>query len=145
MAAGMMIPTVVGVENLKQLHWPLIVGLGALALARPVLSIVGVMDRLGKPLTPLLVTTAISIVWILAVGLSRVAEPVLTLLFAGVVYGALIIPLSAIASIATGELDGPMTRPFVIVPILATNAIWGAMCGVLALALQAIRTKRPMS
>ena len=129
-------------ERVKRVHWPLAVGLGAVALIRPLMSIVGLMDELGRPLGPLLVTLVISIVWIAVVGLSRVAEPLLTLVFAGLVYGVLSIVLSGVLSpIVTGELQGPLATPFGIgvVSVLVINAIWGTVTGALALALRGLR------
>lgn len=131
-------------ENVKQLRWPLVVGLGALALVRPLMNIVGLMDRLGRPAAPLLVTLAISIVWIAVVGLSRVRQPVLTLVFAGIVYGVLSIVLSGILSpILTGRLHGPLATPFAVIPSLAVNAIWGAITGAIARLVQQVRQRRP--
>jgi hypothetical protein len=40
-------------QRVMSLHWPLVVGLGVLALVRPLMSIVGLTDELGRPLTPL--------------------------------------------------------------------------------------------
>ena len=100
------------------------------------------MDELGRPLGPLLVTLVISIVWIAVVGLSRVAEPLLTLVFAALVYGVLSIVLSGILSpIVTGELQGPLATPFGIgvVSVLVINAVWGTVTGALALALRGLR------
>lgn len=139
------VSTVMGMENIKNLQWSLVLGLGALALARPLMNIVGLADQLGRPLTPVLVTLLISVVWIAAVGLSRVAQPVLTLTFAGLAYGVFAIVLSAVLSpILTGEFQGPLATPFAfaVVPVLITNAIWGAITGVIALLVQQMRGNR---
>jgi hypothetical protein len=130
-------------ENIKKLQWPLVVGLGVIALVRPLMSILGLMDRLGRPEAPLLVTLAISIVWIAVVGLSRIRQPVLTLVFAGIVYGVLSIILSGILSpILTGELQGPLATPFAVLPLLVVNAIWGAITGAIAQLVQQMRRRR---
>jgi hypothetical protein len=129
-------------QHLISLHWPLVVGLGALALVRPLMSIVGLMDELGRPLAPLLATLVISVVWIAVVGLSRVPEPVLTLVFAGLVYAGLSIALSAILSaILTGELQGPLATPFGtgVLSVLVVNALWGAVTGAIALLVRRMR------
>jgi hypothetical protein len=127
-------------SQLKNFNVPLIVGLAVLALVRPLFSIVGLSDALGKPATPIILTAVISVLWILIVGLSRVRHPVLTLVFAGLGYAVFSLLLSAILSpILHGELQGPLTNPFAIVSVLATNAIWGLITGALALALQRIR------
>ena len=125
-------------DKIRHLQWPLVLGLGALALIRPLMNIVGVMPRI-EPVGPLAVTALISLVWIAVVGLTRVAQPVLTLVFAGLVYGVFSIVLSAILSpILTGELQGPLATPFAVavIPVLAVNAVWGALAGVLAAGLQ---------
>ena len=150
MAAGPAVPSVERmddskqlIDGLKRLHWPLILGLGGLALVRPFLSVIGVMDRLGKPAAPLLVTAAISAIWIAAVGFSRVARPVLTLIAAGVTYAVASMVLAAIVSFfLDGHFDGPLTVPFAIIPVLVTNAVWGAITGGLALLLQRVRGVR---
>src|SRR5690606_11041682 len=99
-----------GVETLKNLHWPLVLGLGALALVRPLIR--GVTDPGGPsdaPAVAITVTLLISVVWIAVVGWTNVAHPVLTLVCAGLVYGAASILLSAILSpLLTGELQGPL-------------------------------------
>lgn len=133
-------------EHIKNLQWSLVLGLGALALVRPLLNIADLADQLGRPLVPLLATLVISVVWIAAVGLSRVAQPVLTLVFAGLAYGAFSIVLSATLSpILTGELQGPLATPFGIgvVAVLVVNAIWGAVTGAIALLLQQVLRNRP--
>lgn len=135
----------VGMDDIKNLQWSLVLGLGALALARPLLNITGLAEQLGRPLVPLLATLVISVIWIAAVGLSRVAQPVLTLVFAGLAYGVFTIVLSAILSpFLTGELQGPLATPFGvgIVAVLVVNAIWGAITGVIALLVQQLRGSR---
>ena len=127
--------------TLKSLHWPLIVGLGVLALARPITNIL--REQIGSPhieAIPIVFTGAITLAWILIVGLSRVAEPILTLLCAGLVYGVLSTLLSAILSpILTGQLQGPLTNPFALVSVLVVNAVWGLAAGVLAWAIRRLR------
>jgi hypothetical protein len=129
------------VERLKNLHWPLVLGLGALALVRPLIRII--IDPTGMADAPALAVTVsllISVVWIAVVGWTNVAHPVLTLVCAGLVYGAASIVLSAVLSpIITGELRGPLAMPFTIVPVLLTNAIWGLVAGLLALLVRRAR------
>jgi hypothetical protein len=126
-------------NNRRQLHWPLIAGLGALALIRPVMSVTGIMDAIGRPLGPLLMTALISLAWLLVVVLARVREPLLTLVCAGITYGVCSILLSTIVSpLLGGQLMGPITNPLAIVSVLITNAIWGALVGVCALAIRAV-------
>lgn len=129
-------------DKLAQLHWPLIVGLGALALVRPLVSVVQHQLGIpGSPAIPIGITLAISLVWIGAVGLSRVAHPLLTLVFTGLVYGVSSIALSAVLSpLLTGRLDGPLAHPFAILPIIVVNGIWGLATGALAATIR--RAKR---
>ncbi|OQS13045.1 hypothetical protein B0T36_21770 [Nocardia donostiensis] len=125
---------------LRRLNWPLVLGLAALALVRPLFSIAGLSEALGKPVTPLILTVAITSVWVLVVGFSRVREPVITLIAAGLTYAVAVIVLSAVLSpILTGELQGPLAMPLAIIPLLITNAIWGLVAGGLALLVQRMR------
>ncbi len=126
---------------LRSLHWPLVLGLGALALVRPLVSTVLHQLRVSDPpAVPVLITVAVSAVWVAVVGLSRVARPVLTLLFVGLTYAVLSILLSGVLSpVLTGTLQGPLAQPLAIVPVLVTNALWGLVCGALALLLQRAR------
>ncbi len=131
-------------NRIKSLQWPLILGLGALALIRPLVSIVEhQLDVSDSPAVPIVITLVISAVWIVAVGLSKTAHPVLTLLFTGLTYAVLSLILSGILSpILTGELQGPLAMPIAIIPVLLTNAIWGLAAGGLALLLQRLRGVR---
>lgn len=131
-------------ETLKSLHWPLVLGLGALALVRPLIRVVtdpgGTSDA---PAVAITVTLLISVVWIAVVGWTNVAHPVLTLVCAGLVYGAASILLSAILSpLLTGELQGPLATPLGIVPVLVTNAVWGLVTGALAALVRRSRAVR---
>lgn len=131
-------------KTIKSLQWPLILGLGALALVRPVVSIVEFqLDVSNPPAVPIIITVVISAVWIAIVGLSKTAHPVLTLLFTGLTYAVLSVILSGILSpILTGELQGPLAMPIAIIPVLLTNAIWGLAAGGLALLIQRLRGVR---
>ena len=133
-------------NKLQQLHWPLIVGMGAFALIRPFLNIIGVMDLLGRPFGPVAVTVLISVAWLAIVVLARVREPIWTLTFTGIVYGVFAFALGTILSpILTGELSGPIANPFIlpfaVTGILVTNALWGFVVGLAAWAIQ--RVNRP--
>lgn len=125
----------------RSLNWLLIVGLGLLALARPITNTV--LDQLGidlGPVVPLGWTVIISLIWIGAVGLTRTVSPVLTLLLTGLAYGVFAMILSGILSpILLGELRGPLTNPIGLVAVLITNAVWGLITGGIALAVQRVR------
>lgn len=137
--------SVAGMKEFSTLQWPLILGLGALALLRPLVRIVESQLGAGNtPATPIVTTLIVSAIWIAVVGFSNTAHPVLTLLLTGIAYAVFSIALSGIISpILSGELQGPLVRPFAVVPILITNAIWGLAAGGLALALQRRRGVRP--
>lgn len=125
-------------HTLRTLHWPLVVGLGVLALLRPLMNMVGLIDVIGRPVGPVLVTVAITAVWIVAVVVRRV-DPVPTLVGAGVTYAVLATVLSGVLSpLLTGEFQGPLATPFLsgAVAVVAVNAVWGGLAGVLALAVQ---------
>ncbi|WP_420111509.1 hypothetical protein [Pseudactinotalea sp.] len=127
------------------LRWPLILGLGAFALIRPLVRVLE--SQLGienQPAVPIAITVVISIVWIAVVGLSATPQPVVTLVLAALVYGLLAIVLSAILSpILDGALAGPLANPIAIVPVLVTNILWGLVAGGLALLLQRARGIQP--
>jgi hypothetical protein len=127
--------------TVKALNWPLILGLGTTALIRPLVRIVEDRSEADlSPLVPIVMTLCITMVWIAAVGFTRVREPLLTLVCTGLTYGVLAILLSAILSpILTGHLDGPLAHPIAIVPVLIVNAIWGLVAGAIALGIQRAR------
>ncbi|MGO1768496.1 MAG: hypothetical protein ACTHZX_00970 [Microbacterium sp.] len=128
-------------DTIRSLHWPLILGLDALALIRPLTRIAE--DQLGvdgAAAIPIALTVIISAIWVAVVGLSRTAQPVLTLLFAGLAYAVFSIILSGVLSpILVGELQGPLANPIALAPMLLTNAIWGVAAGGLALLVQRLR------
>ncbi|MDQ0386809.1 hypothetical protein J2S54_003629 [Streptomyces sp. DSM 42143] len=123
------LPLSVLLSRLRRLHRPTVALLTVVALVRPVFSVTGATDALGRPLTPLLLTLLISLFWILAVGLSRVREPLLTPVAAGVAYAVAALVLGGVLSpVLTGELRGPLARPQAILPMLLVNGVWGAVC-----------------
>jgi hypothetical protein len=70
--------------------------------------------------------------------LVRIREPLLTLVFTGLTYGGFTILISAILSpMLMGQLTGPITNPVAIAVVLITNAIWGALVALCALAVRA--------
>lgn len=126
--------------------WGLGIALGALALVRPAIRIVE--DLLGVDAGPpfaIGLTVAITIVWVLVVGLSR-APAVATLGLAGLTYGVLAIITSAVLSpMLTGSLQGPIANPIAIVPMLLLNVGWGLLAGLVALGMQRLRRPRRAS
>jgi hypothetical protein len=117
----------------QRVSWPLVVTLAVVALVRPLLSVTGLADDLGRPATPVLATVAITVVWVAVVVATRAAQPVLTLLLAGLTYGGLAVVGSAMLSpLLDGELRGPLAHPASIVPVLMVNVLWGALSGLVA-------------
>ena len=126
----------------KRLNWPWILGFALIALVRPLFSILGLSDAFGKPATPILLTVAITAVWVLIAGFGKVRDPLITLVGAGVAYAVIVAVGSAILSpILTGQLQGPLAMPFSIIPLLLLNAVWGAVAGALAMVLQRLVAK----
>ncbi len=135
------VPTVSpAVRAVRSLSWPLVLCLGALALVRPLMNVTGLADAIGRPAAPLLATLVLSVVWVVAIVVARPPAPLATGIAVGLAYGVLAIVLSAVLSpILTGELQGPVANPFAIVPMLLTNAVWGALAGLAAKGLLALR------
>ncbi len=116
-----------------QTQWPLILGLAALALIRPIISMVGLSEAIGQPVASIAVTLLISLVWIAVVVRARVSRPVVTLTLTGLAYGVFAILISAVFTpILTGQLQGPATNVFALVSVLLTNALWGLIAGLIA-------------
>lgn len=111
--------------QLSDLHWPLIFVLGAVALVRPTLSILGYSD--GRPWLSILATVLIMVVWIGAVLIRRVQQPIITLVAVGGMYAVL-------AMILNVAIQGDFSRLplFGIVGILVTNLVWGGISGLIA-------------
>ena len=110
------------------LPWLLIVGLSCLALLWPLTNLIGFSG--GAPRAILLVVI-IAAVWIGVVGFARVPNPVAVLTLTGIGHGVITLIVSAIV--------GGATRPiWVYAMSLGVDAFWGAMAGLVALAIQAM-------
>lgn len=120
--------------------WPLALGLGALALIRPLLRVTGIADALALgPLVPVATTVLITVSWIAAVLIARAPRPFPTLVLTGVTYGVFSIALSAVLSpILDGRLQGPLTDPLALVMVFLLNAAWGAVAGGTALGIRGL-------
>jgi hypothetical protein len=113
--------------------WRLAVALGALALARPLLSIVGAFDAPGllhRPAGPLLVTAAIAVVWIAVVVVRRDPRPVATLTVAGLAYAVLAVLLNL--ALQPFLESAEVIPPPGVIAMLVTNALQGAVTGAVA-------------
>ena len=117
-------------------EWLLIPGLAALALIRPIMSMVGLSRAIGQPFASIAVTLLISLVWLAVAVRARFSRPIVTLTLTGLVYGIFAVLISAVLSpVLTGQLQGPATNLFAFVSVLLTNAFWGLVVGVIARAV----------
>jgi hypothetical protein len=125
-------------NKLEQLHWRLIISMGALALIWPLINTTGMMGGLAR----IVLTMLISAIWLAIVLFFRVRQPLLTLICTGIVHGVFAILLSVIIlPMLTSELASPISNPFAIVAVLGTNAIWGLVVGMIALGILGIQGK----
>jgi hypothetical protein len=124
-------------NKIERLHWPLIIGMAALALVWPFFNVTGIMDVLGRPLGPILTTLLISAAWLTIVVLGRVRHPLLTLLITGLAYGAFSFVLGAVlGGESSSPLANPVVLPFALLSTLVTNGLRGLIVGILALGIQ---------
>ncbi len=130
--------------NLRTISWAVVAALSVTALLRPVASIVEYLSGVDAgPALPIALTVGISVLWIAVVGLTPVRRPVATLIATGIAYAVLSTVLAAVLSpLLTGELQGPFVAPAGLVAVLVTNVLWGAVAGLLALAVQRMRGMR---
>ena len=112
----------------------LILGLGALALLRPIARTTGLIYLIGGDgMASIILTILISIAWLSIVIMKNVDHPIRTLILTGVCYGVISLIISGIfSSTMLGELQGPLAFPYAIFWALVTNAIWGLILGAIA-------------
>ncbi|MFI6576930.1 hypothetical protein ACIBFB_14105 [Nocardiopsis sp. NPDC050513] len=124
--------------------WSLVLGLGSLALLRPLVVVTGLMDALSwGPFLQVALAAVITLVWVLAVVAARAPRPLLTLVCAGALYGAFSIVLSAVLSpVLGGALRGPLTDPVAFAGVLVVNTLWGGFAGLLALGADRVLRRR---
>ena len=134
------------VRRKTSLRWGLIFPLAILGLVRPLLSILGVYGNFEGPWGPILVTIFIAAIWVGAVVIRGVPNPLVTLAVVGGVYGVLAIVLQQTMwnVFLEGPPEGaPPSVPIMMigwVSIIATNMIWGALLGVVALGVRRLLT-----
>jgi len=135
-------------KRATNLRFGLIAILGAIGLARPLLSIAGAYELLGGATGRIVVTVLIAAVWVGVVTILRVPNPLLTLAAAGVAYGVFTILLQQVMwNLVLGEVppEAPDSTPILVVSwvaILVTNTIWGAFLGLVATVLDRLIPRR---
>jgi len=134
------------------LNWALISGLAALALLHPLAGLFGLHDDgadgagsggPGPAVVPLTLVALTALAWIGAVGFSRVGRPVTTLVITGLLYGVLELALATVFGPGSGLWQAPFGLG--VIAVLITSTFWGAVAGLLALAVQRLRGFTPVS
>lgn len=122
----------------QPLPWALVTALGAVALVRPVLSIVGAYDSgpLAKPVGPVLFTVVIAVAWVGTVVVLRIPRPVPTLTSTGAAHAVFAIALNL--SLQPFLDDARPVPPPGVVAVLLVNALQGALLGLVAQYLQRV-------
>lgn len=123
----------------EPVSWPVVLGLGALALLFPIAELTGVADAIGEAPTALLLSTLVAVVWIGGIGLGRVPRPVLTSTLAGVAFGVVLVVLSLALDTGT-DAEGALVAAVAGFEI-GRSAALGALAGLVADAVQ--RNRRP--
>ncbi len=116
----------------SSLPWLLILGLSSLSLLWPLTALVGIDEGAPRAFT---IIAVIAATWICVVGFGGVPRPVLVLTLTGLGYGIITMAVAAIF----GSFDGPFWTVFVG---LVIDAFWGAIAGLIALAIQQMRKPR---
>ena len=127
-------------ETRQPVSWPLVLGLGSLALLSPLVELTGLADAIGQPSTVLLLLAVVALIWIGCVGLARVPRPVITLTLAGAVYGA----LTAVFGVVFGTDPKAVGAATVVAVLfeLGWSTMLGCLGGLIALAVQNLRGRR---
>ena len=116
----------------SSLPWLLILGMSSLSLLWPLTSLIGIDEGAPRALT---IVGIIAATWIGVVGFGRVPRPVLVLTLTGLGYG--------IVTMATAVIVGSFGAPFWMVLVaLVVDTFWGAIAGLIALAIQQMRKTR---
>jgi hypothetical protein len=122
----------------EPVSWPVVLGLGALALLFPLAELTGVSEAVGEAPTALLLLGLVATVWIGGVGLFRVPRPVLTLTLTGAVSGVVLVVLSLGTRPGVGGVLAALVGAFEV----ARSTVLGTLAGVLAAAVQNTRSPR---
>ncbi|MBB3082650.1 hypothetical protein [Geodermatophilus sabuli] len=124
----------------EPVSWPVVLGLGALALLFPLAELTGVADALGEAPTALLLLGLVAVVWIGGIALGRVPRPVLTSTLAGVTFGVVLVVLSLALGTGTDAEGAPVAA--VAAFEVGRSAGLGALAGLLADAVQRRQPRR---
>ncbi|WP_277207252.1 hypothetical protein [Isoptericola croceus] len=116
----------------RGIRWPLVAGLASMALLWPLTGLIGAGGT--GPGRAFAIIGLTALVWIGVVGFGHVARPVATLTLTGVAFG--IVALVASMLVGGGGVLGDGAAPWTLVPVLAMDAFWGFVAGLLALAVQ---------
>ena len=130
----------VGASRKETVSWPVVLGLGSLALLWPLAELTGLSDAIGQPTMALVLLGLVAIAWIGTVGFCRVPRPVLTLTVAGAVYGSILVVLS-VAFGTRPDLGGVLAVGVAFLEIVR-SALLGSMAGLIARALQKVMGRR---
>lgn len=134
-------------KRLQALPWRLILLLGLVALIRPIIKILADFNNFEiSPAITIIITSVIAAIWIGAVVIQKLRDPIITLAAAGAVYGiASIIIAVIIQSIAPESGSEEATIPFLLtIGFVATtlyNIVWGGLLGLIAKLIMKLNRK----
>lgn len=128
-------PSDPAVSEPKAIYWPLVIGLGSLALLWPLTSALGLHELLGGGPRAALLLAVVAAVWIGVVGLGRVARPMATLSLTGLVAGVLV----ALAALVLGEASG-VRAVLVTLWSITWQVVMGVVTGAIAHGIQQVRS-----
>jgi hypothetical protein len=127
--------------------WPVAVTLGMIALTRTVARIAEhAAHAQADDRMPLTIILAVSVVWIVVLAVRRHTPAVPTLVAAGLIQATVGVVVMFVATwLIDGAPGGPLVRPAALLLTLSGGALWGLVCGAVALALQNARRGIPGS
>ncbi len=123
----------------EPVSWPVVLGLGALALLFPLAELTGLTDALGSAPTALLLFGTVTATWIGVVGFGRVPRPVLTLTLAGAAFGVVLVALSVTLR-TLPDVDGVLVVLGALLEMVRSTVL-GALAGLFAAAIQTRRRR----
>lgn len=118
-----------------RLAWSFIFGLGALALAEPVVHAMGLLESMHPAARHFATLAAVSAVWLVLIAYVRPSRPFLTVMAAGLVYIAVIASAGLIVGPVLGMSDGSpglWVFPIAVISMASTHLLWFALVGGIA-------------